>query len=97
MFTAKDSIYHRSIAFVMSICLALAVHSPARSQSDALELALQAQQLYDAGQITQAALVWQQAAIAFEVIPINNMKIKKQKKYRGKSIGQLLLFPPIYR
>ena len=92
MFTAKDSIYHRSIAFVMSICLALAVHSPARSQSDALELALQAQQLYDAGQITQAALVWQQAAIAFEARG-DRLQETKSSINQSQALQDLGLYP----
>ena len=66
MFIAKDSIYYRAIVFLISACLVISFGSPVRSQPHALELALQAQQLYDAGETTQAALTWQQAAIAFQ-------------------------------
>ena len=66
MHHVKDLIYRPILIFLVSAWLVIAFHLPARSQSEALQLALQAQQLYDAGQITQAALNWQQAAIAFE-------------------------------
>ena len=66
MLIAKDSIYYRLVIFLMSAWLVIAFGSPVRSQPDALQLALQAQQLYDRGKTTQAALAWEQAAIAFQ-------------------------------
>ena len=59
--------YRHILIFVFSAILAIAWHMPARSQSpEALELARQAQQFYDAGQLAQAATTWQQAAVAYE-------------------------------
>ena len=65
MLNGKNSIYRRVVVFLLSVWLVVA-WLPAHSQSQALGLARQAQQLYDAGQIAQAALTWQQAAIAFQ-------------------------------
>ena len=70
MLIAKDSIYYRLITFLLSAWLVIALGSPVRSQPDALKLALQAQQLYDAGKTTQAALTWQQAAIAYKKLKV---------------------------
>ncbi|PSB06348.1 hypothetical protein C7B62_23085 [Pleurocapsa sp. CCALA 161] len=51
---------------ILSAWLAVAVHFPAQSQSDGLGLSLQAQRLYQMGELVPAAMTWQKAAKAFE-------------------------------
>jgi CHAT domain-containing protein len=51
---------------MLSAWLAVAVHLPVQSQPDGLGLSLQAQQLYQTGQLAAAAIAWQEAATAFE-------------------------------
>jgi CHAT domain-containing protein len=55
----------RLLTIILSAWLAIAVHLPVQSQADALGLSLQAQQLYQAGQLSSAAIAWQEAATAF--------------------------------
>ena len=76
----------------MSAWLVLAFGSPVRSQSDALELAIQAQQLYDRGKTTQAALVWQQAAIAFQKRGDRLQKFKSSLN-QSQALQDLGLYP----
>ena len=92
MLIAKDSIYYRSIVFLMSVWLVISFGSPVRSQPNALELALQAQQLYDAGQTTQAALAWQQAAIAFEKQGDRQQEVKSLIN-QSQALQDLGLYP----
>ena len=92
MFSAKDSIYYRAIAFLISVWLTITLASPVRSQSDALQLALQAQQLYEAGKTTQAALVWQQAAIAFDEQGDRSLSVKSLIN-QSQALQDLGLYP----
>jgi CHAT domain-containing protein len=55
----------RLLTIVLAAWLAIALHFPAQSQADGLGLSLQAQQLYQAGQLSAAAIAWQGAAVAF--------------------------------
>lgn len=66
MIDVRRSFFSRIATFALSVWLAISCHLPARSQPNALALAAQAQQLYNAGQLTQAAAKWQSAATAFE-------------------------------
>jgi len=56
----------RLLTFMLSAWLAVAIHLPAQSQPDGLGLSLQAQQLYQTGKLSAAAIAWQGAATAFE-------------------------------
>ena len=64
-FASPHSIPRHILIFLLSICLTVAFNLPAQSQPDALTLALQAQQMYRRGELTQAAVTWQAAAAAF--------------------------------
>lgn len=55
----------RLLTIILSAWLAIAIHLPAQSQTGGLKLSLQAQQLYQAGQLSSAAIAWQEAAAAF--------------------------------
>ncbi|MBE9047059.1 CHAT domain-containing protein [Pleurocapsales cyanobacterium LEGE 10410] len=66
MFNSKFSIIRRLLVFLCSAWFAVAFQLPAQSQADALQLAIQAQQLYSQGEFTQAAVAWQQAATLFQ-------------------------------
>ncbi len=55
----------RVLIFLLSAGLALTLGLPVKSQPTALTLALEAQQLDRAGDLTQAAIVWQEAASKF--------------------------------
>ena len=56
----------RFLIFLVSVCLVVTLHSPLHSQeSEPLGLALQAQQLYQQGQLTSSAGMWQQALSAY--------------------------------
>jgi CHAT domain-containing protein len=55
----------RLLIMMLSAWLAIAVHLPAQSQADGLGISLQAQQFYQAGQLSAAAIAWQEAAAAF--------------------------------
>ena len=92
MLIAKDSIFYRLIIFLMSFWLVITFGSPVRSQPDALELALQAQQLYDRGKTTQAALVWQQAAIAFQEQGDRSLEVKSLIN-QSQALQDLGLYP----
>ena len=92
MFITKDSIYCRSIAFLMSVIVVIALSSPVLSQPNALELALQAQQLYDRGETTQAALIWQQAAIAFQEQGNRSWEVKSRIN-QSQALQDLGLYP----
>ncbi|NJL53171.1 MAG: hypothetical protein HC930_15020 [Hydrococcus sp. SU_1_0] len=54
------------ITIMLSVWFTVAVHLPSQSQPDGLGLSLQAQQLYQTGQLSAAAIAWQGAARAFE-------------------------------
>ena len=92
MLIAKDSVFYRLIIFLMSLWLVITFSSPVLSQSDALELALQAQQLYDRGKTTQAALVWQQAAIAFQEQGDRSLEVKSLIN-QSQALQDLGLYP----
>ena len=92
MLIAKNSIYYRLIIFLMSLWLVITFSSPVQSQPDALELALQAQQLYDRGKTTQAALVWQQAAIAFGEQGDRSLEVKSLIN-QSQALQDLGLYP----
>jgi CHAT domain-containing protein len=66
MLSDRSRLWRRLLTVILSAWLAVAVHLPVQSQPDGLGLSLQAQQLYQAGQLAPAALAWQQAAAAFE-------------------------------
>lgn len=59
------SILRCLVIIAMTAWLTVACHLPAQSQSNALSLALEAQQLYDRGKLTRSAAMWQEAATAF--------------------------------
>jgi CHAT domain-containing protein len=65
MLSDRSRLWCRLLTVILSAWLAVAVHLPVQSQPDGLGLSLQAQQLYQAGQLAPAALAWQQAAAAF--------------------------------
>ncbi len=65
-FAHQYSMFRRVLIFLLSICLTIAFNLPAQSQPDALALAIQAQRLYRRGELTQAAVTWQEAAAAFD-------------------------------
>ncbi|MGB5714536.1 MAG: CHAT domain-containing protein [Waterburya sp.] len=65
-FAHPYSISRRILIFLLSACLTIIFGLSAQSQPDALTLAIQAQQLYRAGELTPAAVTWQAAAAAFE-------------------------------
>ncbi|MEY2856716.1 MAG: hypothetical protein RLZZ74_1026, partial [Cyanobacteriota bacterium] len=60
------ALFRRLLTIMLSAWLTVAVHLPAQSQPDGLGLSLQAQQLYQTGQLAAAAIAWQGAATAFE-------------------------------
>jgi CHAT domain-containing protein len=55
----------RLLTMILAAWLAIAIHLPAQSQTDGVGLSLQAQQLYQAGQLSSAAIAWQGAAAGF--------------------------------
>ncbi len=55
----------RILVFFLSGWLAVAFHLPVQAQPNAVQIALRAQQLYEAGKLTQAASAWQEAATVF--------------------------------
>ncbi len=56
----------RFLIFIVAFWLAVTLHLPVQSrESNALELAIEAQQLYGAGKLPSAAITWQQAAAAY--------------------------------
>ena len=65
MFNHKSVILRRGLIFLVTVCLTLVIGLPAKSQSEGLSLALQAQRHYAVGELTQAAVSWQEAAAAF--------------------------------
>jgi len=65
MFSNKRSIIRRGLIFFLSACLTIVFGLPAQSQPDAYALAIEAQRLYRAGELTQAAVTWQDAAAEF--------------------------------
>jgi CHAT domain-containing protein len=65
MLSDRSWLWRRLLTVTLSACLAVAIHLPVQSQPDGLGLSLQAQQLYQTGQLAPAALAWQQAAAAF--------------------------------
>ena len=65
MFNIQCPMFRRVLIFLLSVCLTIAFNLPAQSQPEALTLAIQAQQLYRRGELTQAAVTWQAAAAAF--------------------------------
>jgi CHAT domain-containing protein len=57
----------RILILIISAWLAITFHVPVQSQeSNGLQLALEAQQLYQAGKLSLAATTWQQAATAYQ-------------------------------
>lgn len=57
----------RILLIIISAWLAITLHLPVQSQTtQGLELALKAQELYQAGKLSQAATTWEQAAIAYQ-------------------------------
>ena len=57
----------RILVFIITVCLAVALHLPGQSQApNALKLAQEAQQLYRTGKLVSAATTWQQAATIFQ-------------------------------
>ncbi|MEO0012913.1 MAG: hypothetical protein RLZZ535_1302, partial [Cyanobacteriota bacterium] len=61
----RSWLWRRLLTVTLSACLAVAIHLPVQSQPDGLGLSLQAQQLYQTGQLASAAIAWQEAAAAF--------------------------------
>ncbi|MGF1590671.1 MAG: CHAT domain-containing protein [Pleurocapsa sp.] len=66
MLNVKCLMLRRILVLLLSAWLAVAFHPPVQAQADALQIAIRAQQLYEAGKFTQAAGAWQEAATAFE-------------------------------
>ena len=58
-------IFRRLLIFFLSVNLALTFGFPVKSQPTALNLALEAQQLYRIGNLNQASVIWQKAAASF--------------------------------
>ena len=59
--------YRRILIFIVSAWLAITLHLSVQSQEpNGLDLAVQAQQLYQAGRLTQAATTWQNSAAVYE-------------------------------
>ena len=57
----------RFLVFIIAASVAVWLHFPVQSQSvNPLDLALEAQQLYQQGQVAPAANTWKQAAIAYQ-------------------------------
>ena len=67
MIDVRRSLFSQIVIFALAVWLTITCHLPVRSQTDALALASQAQQLYNAGRLTQAVVKWQSAATAFAV------------------------------
>ena len=65
MLSDRSWLWRRLLTVLLSAWLAVAVHLPVQSQPDGLGLSLQAQQLYQTGQLAPAAIAWQEAAAAF--------------------------------
>jgi CHAT domain-containing protein len=65
MLSDRSLLLRRLLTFMLAAWLAVVVRLPAQSQADGLGLSLQAQQLYQAGQLAPAAVAWQKAATAF--------------------------------
>jgi CHAT domain-containing protein len=65
MLSDRSWLWRRLLTVTLSAWLAVAIHLPVQSQADGLGLSLQAQQLYQTGQLAAAALAWQEAAAAF--------------------------------
>ena len=72
----RTTILRRLLIFGFSAWLVIGMHLPAHSQIDGLGLALQAQQLTNAGRLSEAALAWQSAAAAFAAQNDRQGKIK---------------------
>ena len=66
MLKIQHLMFRRILIFLLSAGLALTFGLPVKSQPTALTLALEAQQLYYAGNLNQAAVIWQEAAEIFE-------------------------------
>lgn len=66
MLKNKFVLLRQVLTVMLSAWLAIAVHLPARSQSDGVELSLEAQRLYHSGQLASAVQAWESAAAAFE-------------------------------
>jgi CHAT domain-containing protein len=60
------ALFRRLLTIIIVAWLTIAVHLPAQSQPDGLGLSLQAQQLYQTGKLSAAAIAWEEAATAFE-------------------------------
>ncbi len=59
--------YRRLVIFIISAWLAITLHLSVQSQEpNGLDLALKAQQLYQAGSLTQAATTWQNSAAVYD-------------------------------
>lgn len=55
------------LLIIISAWLAITLHLPVQSQTKhGLDLALKAQELYQAGKLSQSATIWQEAAIAYQ-------------------------------
>jgi CHAT domain-containing protein len=65
MLSDRSLLLRHLLTVILSAWLAVAVHLPAQSQADGRGLSLQAQQLYQTGQLAPAAIAWQKAAAAF--------------------------------
>ncbi|MBW4533611.1 MAG: CHAT domain-containing protein [Pleurocapsa minor HA4230-MV1] len=65
MLSDRSWLWRRLLTVTLSAWLAVAVHLPVQSQPNGLGLSLQAQQLYQTGQLAPAAIAWQEAAAAF--------------------------------
>ena len=66
MFDNPSALLRRLLIFCLSLWLAIGMHLPVHSQADGLGLSLQAQQLYRRGNLSEAAMAWQEATAAFE-------------------------------
>ena len=92
MINASRSMLRRSLVFLLSAWLAIACHLPVQSQPNGLSLALQAEQLYRAGELTRAAAVWQEAATAFQLQGDRSGKTKSLIA-RSQVLQDLGLYP----
>ncbi|MEM7592525.1 MAG: CHAT domain-containing protein, partial [Cyanobacteria bacterium P01_A01_bin.83] len=66
MFNYKSPLPRSCFLFLLTLCLTIALTIPVHSQSTTLTMVNKAQQLYQAGELSQAVVAWQEAAAEFE-------------------------------
>ncbi|MEM8673594.1 MAG: CHAT domain-containing protein [Cyanobacteria bacterium P01_G01_bin.67] len=92
MFINKSPLIRLVLPFLFTVCLTVAIGTPVYSQTDALTLANKAQSLYRGGELTQAAVVWQAAAEAFDAQG-DRLGIRKSLINQSQVLQELGLYP----